>query len=138
MASRVLFNRISLSSARPLIQQSRSIKYTTKFALDRKAVKDHAHHTAGRDPRRNTANTRHLAKGNPVVRFSIMMLLTKASLFLQSPFHCSMRGSCTSSTTIMLHMDPFQRRRLSFLIRTFASGISFGEMVIKRCSGMIM
>lgn len=48
MASRTLFNRIALS-ARPFAQQSRGVKYTTQFALDRKGVKDHAHHTAGTD-----------------------------------------------------------------------------------------
>jgi hypothetical protein len=46
MASRALFSKI-FARSRPLIQQSRSIKYTTKFALDREAVKEHAFHTAG-------------------------------------------------------------------------------------------
>jgi hypothetical protein len=46
MASRILFNRI----ARPFVQQTRSIKYTTQFAVDRRAVKEHAHHTAGTHP----------------------------------------------------------------------------------------
>jgi len=45
MSSRTLSRKISLAT-RSLAQQSRSVKYTTKFALDRKAVKDHAHQTA--------------------------------------------------------------------------------------------
>jgi hypothetical protein len=60
MASRLLFNRIA-TSARPFAQQqSRSIKYTTQFALDRQAVKDHAHSTAG-NPSDTIADSRSLA-----------------------------------------------------------------------------
>ena len=51
MASRILFNRILLTT-RPFIQQTRSIKYTTQFAVDRRAVQEHAHHTAGTHPHR--------------------------------------------------------------------------------------
>jgi len=46
MASRVLFRRI-VPVSRLFVQQSRGVKYTTEFALERKGVKDHAHGTAG-------------------------------------------------------------------------------------------
>jgi len=45
MASRVLFKRI-VPFSRPFVQQSRGVKYTTEFALERQGVKDHAHGTA--------------------------------------------------------------------------------------------
>jgi len=66
MASRILFNRI-VPSFRPFVQQSRSIKYTTQFAIDRQAVKVHAHHTAGNPSSSISLTSRPLAKNNPLV-----------------------------------------------------------------------
>jgi hypothetical protein len=49
MSSRALLTRIA-ASARSIGQQTRGVKYTTKFALDRAAVKAHARDTAGTIP----------------------------------------------------------------------------------------
>jgi len=68
MASRVLSRRI-VPVGRPFVQQSRGVKYTTQFALDRKGVKDHAHSTAGTiQPIHEIAlTTRPMEKSNPLV-----------------------------------------------------------------------
>ena len=72
MASRNLFKRIIPFARPPVQQQSRSIQYTTKFAIDRKAVKDHAHHTAGTPSPQTILTFRSLAKSNNLVPASII------------------------------------------------------------------